>query len=96
MIFHMSEGMRRRGIAEIYRVLKPQGRFLALDLTLPPQPVQRAIAKRLFGGMLQHDLQELSPLMKASGFSDVESGSARFRILGLSALGYVRGSAGKI
>jgi ubiquinone/menaquinone biosynthesis C-methylase UbiE len=95
MIFHMSEDIRRKGIAEIYRVLKPQGRLLVLDLALPAQPVQRAIARKLFGGMLQHDLQELLPLMNASGFSAVESGSAKFRILGLSVLGFVRGSAGK-
>lgn len=95
MIFHMSEDIRRKGIAEIYRVLKPQGRLLVLDLALPARPMQRAIAKKLFGGMLQHDLQELSPLMNASGFSGVESGQARFRILGLSVLGFVRGSAGK-
>ena len=95
MIFHMSENTRRKGIAEIYRVLKPQGRLLALDLALPTPPVQKAIAQRLFGGMLQHDLRELIPLMEAAGFSDVESGPAKFRILGLSVLAFVRGSARK-
>jgi ubiquinone/menaquinone biosynthesis C-methylase UbiE len=95
MIFHMSEDTRRKGIAEIYRVLKPQGRLLVLDLALPAQPVPRAIAKTLFGGMLQHDLRELLPLMEASGFSDVESAPASFRILGLSILAFVRGSARK-
>ena len=95
MIFHMSEDTRRKGIAEIYRVLKPRGRLLVLDLALPTPPVQRAIAKTLFGGMLQHDLRELAPLMEASGFSNVESGPAKFRILGLSVLGFVRASARK-
>ena len=95
MIFHMSENTRRRGIAEIYRVLKPQGRLLVLDLALPTPPVQRAIAQMLFGGMLQHDLRELVPLMKASGFSDIEHGPAKFRILGLSVLAFVRGSTRK-
>jgi ubiquinone/menaquinone biosynthesis C-methylase UbiE len=95
MIFHMSENTRRRGIAEIHRVLRPQGRLLVLDLALPARPVQRAIAKKLFGGMLQHDLQELLPLMNASGFSEIESGPAKFRIVGLSVLGFVRGSARK-
>ena len=95
MIFHMAEHTRRKGIAEIYRVLKPQGRLLVLDLALPAQPVQRAIAKTLFGGMLQHDLKELLPLMGASGFSDVDFGPAKFRILGLPVLGFVRGSARK-
>jgi ubiquinone/menaquinone biosynthesis C-methylase UbiE len=95
MIFHMSETTRRKGIAEIYRVLKPGGRLLVLDLALPSQPLPRAIAQRLFGGMLQHDLRELLPLMEASGFSDVETGPAEFRILGLSILAFVRGRARK-
>jgi len=95
MIFHMSEMVRRKGIAEIYRVLKPQGRLLVLDLALPTQPLPRTIAQMLFGGMLQHDLRELRPLMEASGFSDVEIAPVKFRILGLSVLSFVRGSARK-
>ncbi len=95
MIFHMSENTRRKGIAEIYRVLKPQGRWLVLDLALPTQPLSRTIAQMLVGGMLQHDLRELLPLMEASGFSDVEIAPVKFRILGLSILAFVRGSARK-
>ena len=95
MIFHMSEDTRRKGIAEIYRVLKPKGRLLVLDLALPTQPFPRAIAQKLLGGMLQHDLRELLPLMDASGFSDVEIAPAKFRILGLSVLAFVRASARK-
>jgi ubiquinone/menaquinone biosynthesis C-methylase UbiE len=95
MIFHTSEMVRRKGVAEIHRVLKPQGRLLVLDLALPPQGLSRAIAKTLFGGMLQHDLRELIPLMEASGFSEVETAPAKFRILGLSVLAFVRGSARK-
>ncbi len=96
MIFHMSDMVRRKGITEIYRVLKPKGRWLVLDLALPTQPVQRAIAQKLLGGMLQHDLRELLPSMEASGFSAVEIAPVRFRILGLSVLACVRGSARKI
>lgn len=92
MIFHMSEGTRRKGIAEIYRVLKPQGRWLVLDLALPDAPVQRAIAKKVLGGALQHDLRELFPLMESCGFTDLESGMAKFRIFGISVFGFVRGS----
>jgi ubiquinone/menaquinone biosynthesis C-methylase UbiE len=95
MIFHMSEMVRGKGITEIYRVLKPQGRLLVLDLALPTQPLPRAIARALFGGMLQHDLRELLPLMETSGFSDIEIAQARFRVLGLSILAFVRGSARK-
>jgi ubiquinone/menaquinone biosynthesis C-methylase UbiE len=95
MIFHMSEQVRRKGIAEIYRVLKPQGRLLVLDLALPTHPLPRVIAKTLFGGMLQHDLRELLPLMESSGYSDLKIEQARFRVLGLSVLSFVRGSARK-
>ena len=95
MILHMPETVRRKGIAEIHRVLKPQGRLLVLDMALPSQPLPRAIAKMLFGGMLEHELQELRPLMEASGFSNIEIAPAKFRVLGLSVLSYVRGNARK-
>jgi ubiquinone/menaquinone biosynthesis C-methylase UbiE len=95
MIFHMSEMVRRKGIIEIYRVLRPQGRLLVLDLALPTHSLPRAIAQLLFGSMLQHDLRELLPLMEATGFSDVEIAQAKFRVLGLSILAFVRGSARK-
>jgi ubiquinone/menaquinone biosynthesis C-methylase UbiE len=95
MIFHMSEMTRQKGIAEIHRVLKPQGRLLVLDMALPTQPLPRAIAQMLFGGMLEHGLQELHPLMEASGFSNIEIAPANFRILGLSILSFVRGNARK-
>ena len=91
----MPEMTRRKGIAEIYRLLQPQGRLLVLDLALPAQPLPRAIAQTLFGGMLQHDLLELLPLMQAAGFSDVEIAPAKFRVFGLSILAFVRGSARK-
>ena len=95
MIFHMSEVVRRKGIIEIYRVLRPQGRLLVLDLALPTSPLPRAIAKALFGGMMQHELQELLPLMESTGFSNIEIAPARFRVLGLAILAFVRASARK-
>jgi hypothetical protein len=49
----------------------------------------------LLGGMLQHDLRELLPMMEASGFSEIEIAQAKYRVLGLSVLSFVRGSARK-
>jgi ubiquinone/menaquinone biosynthesis C-methylase UbiE len=91
MIFHMPEAVRRKGIGEIYRVLKPQGRFLVLDVALPPQPFARVIARALLGDMLNHDLHELLPEMQAAGFADIEIAPANYRLLGLSILSFVRG-----
>jgi ubiquinone/menaquinone biosynthesis C-methylase UbiE len=95
MIFHMSETVRRKGISEIYRVLKPGGHWMVLDMALPSQPLSRAIARLLFGGMMDHDLRDLIPLMKAAGFSSVETGHSQFKVMGLSVFGYVRGMAQK-
>jgi len=39
MIFHMSEKVRNKGINEIYRVLKPNGKLLILDIALPSRKV---------------------------------------------------------
>lgn len=95
MIFHMSDATRRNGIQEVHRVLKPGGQWLILDLALPKQPLQRFIAQRLFGGMLDHELRELLPLMEQARFSKIEIGPAEFRILGLPVVGFVRGRAEK-
>jgi ubiquinone/menaquinone biosynthesis C-methylase UbiE len=93
MIFHMSEMMRRKGIPEIYRVLKPQGCLLVLDSATPIKPWLKPVIKMLSGGELPPDLRELLPLMEASGFSDIEIAPVNFRILGFSPLTFVRGSA---
>ena len=93
MIFHMSEGIRRRGLAEIRRVLKPGGQLLVLDMARPANAVERFVADRLFGGMMQHDLRELLPVLTSSGFAEPEIGGAPFRVAFLSVLGYVRACA---
>ncbi len=95
MIFHMSEEVRQKGIREIYRVLKPQGRLLVLDITPPTSPLQRAIAKTFFGGFMQHDLHELLPLMQAAGFTNIELAPVNFRVFFLSLISFVRGQADK-
>lgn len=92
MIFHMSEKVRRKGITEIYRVLKPQGKFLALDLGLPTHSVSKMVVKTFLGFMLQHNLQELVPLMEEAGFLGTKVLPAKYRVLGLPILSFVSGS----
>lgn len=87
----MSERVRQKGIVEIYRVLKPKGRLLVLDLALPSHPVSRKILKLLVGFMIKHDLKELQPIMEKSGFSQIEISQAKYRVLGLPVLSFVRG-----
>jgi SAM-dependent methyltransferase len=87
----MSEKVRNNGIKEIYRVLKPKGRLMVLDLALPSRPVSRMIIKLLLGFMIKHDLKELLPVMESSGFSQIEISQAKYRILGLPVLSFARG-----
>ncbi len=96
MIFHMTDETLKKGIQEIFRVLKSNGRLFVLDLALPEQPFQRAIAKLLLGFMFEHKMQELMPLMKETEFSDVELVPVPFRVLGLSILNGVTGIARKL
>lgn len=91
MIFHMSEKVRRKGIEEIYRVLKPQGRLMVLDIALPSRPVSRMILKLILGFMFKHDVRELQPMMESSGFSKIEISQAPFRVFGLPILSFVCG-----
>ncbi len=91
MIFHMSEAVRRKGIEEIYRVLKPKGQIMVLDLNLPVRRVPRALMKMFLGFMFKHDLKELLPIMESIGFSESELKQAEFRIFGMPVLSFVRG-----
>ena len=95
MIFHMSEGVRSKGMQEMFRVLKPGGRLLLIDLTLPPYPVSRFIANRVLRWVGKDDLHELLPLLEVTGFTGVEIAPVKFRIMGVALLSYVRGYAAK-
>ena len=95
MIFHMSEMTRQKGIAEIFRVLKPQGRFLVLDSATPTRPWLTTLVKIISGGELPPDMRQLRPRMETCGFSDIEIAPVNFRLLGFSPLTFVRGIAQK-
>lgn len=71
-------------------MLKPGGRFLAVDF----EPSESQHAHHLMAHLLGHrirqiGLRELAPVLADAGFTDVETGRTKMRILS-----YLRGRAG--
>ena len=66
MMHHLPDDLKRLGLAEIARVLKPGGRLLVLDMNGPAGPWKSRLA-------------DLPALMQEAGFSQVETGETRFR-----------------
>ena len=75
MIFHMPEDVRRKGFAEIYRVLKSGGHLCILDV------VQLGKLYRQ-----EYDVRELVPVLKEYSFSEVETAKAN-----IMSIWFVRG-----
>jgi demethylmenaquinone methyltransferase/2-methoxy-6-polyprenyl-1,4-benzoquinol methylase/phosphoethanolamine N-methyltransferase len=63
MLHHLPKDLKRQGIAEISRVLKPGGRFVAVDIDPP----------------LMVNLKTVAGAMEAGGFTDIRRGKTAFR-----------------
>lgn len=89
MLHHLPDDLKALGLAEVRRVLKPGGRFLAVDMQPRTGPISRKILTHLLGErMMQGGLTDLEPVLIRAGFARAESGPTRMRLLG-----YLRGWA---
>ncbi len=73
VLHHLPHDLKRSGLAEIRRVLKPGGRFLAVDFA----PRSDSLIGRLMSlhsghRMIHSDVSELTAMMEDAGFTDVE------------------------
>jgi ubiquinone/menaquinone biosynthesis C-methylase UbiE len=83
VMHHLPVDVKRRGFAEILRVLKPGGRIFLVDFNPPRNPVLFHVISALIGHgtMMQSSVQDLLPLLAEAGFEDVTSGSTRSALL---------------
>lgn len=79
MLHHLPEDVKRAGFGEIRRVLKPGGRFLAIDIG----PAGGGFAGHVIGALTGHlhghgEFSGLAAMLSGAGFTDVESGRTKF------------------
>ena len=78
MLHHLPDDLKRTGLDEIRRVLKPGGRFMAMDFAAhshsplgPGRPLGHLFS--IFGHSRGESMVDtLMPMLKDAGFSDVE------------------------
>jgi ubiquinone/menaquinone biosynthesis C-methylase UbiE len=90
MMHHLPEELKERGLAEVYRVLKPGGILMIVDFRRPTSLLSRSLTAIMMHGGMQVGVQELLPQLEKAGFSEMTIGDVGFR-----PLGFVRAQAQK-
>jgi len=86
MMHHLPGDVKRRGLAEVARVLKPGGRLLIVDFKRPTTHWARILNTLIFHGTLRAGVHDLPTLLYDVGFTQVQVGDLHF-----NGVGFVRG-----
>jgi demethylmenaquinone methyltransferase/2-methoxy-6-polyprenyl-1,4-benzoquinol methylase/phosphoethanolamine N-methyltransferase len=82
MMHHLPEDLKLIGLGEVRRVLEPDGRLLIVDLKRGSGLLHRLTPPMLIHHDLSYGVQDLTPVVSAAGFTDIQTGDTRFRTLG--------------
>ena len=83
MMHHLPEDLKVRGLAEIYRILKPGGRLLIADFMRPTG----SFLNHIFIAFTRHQglksgIEDMQKLLKAAGFNQVTQSDQNVLVIG--------------
>ncbi|MBN1935215.1 MAG: class I SAM-dependent methyltransferase [Anaerolineae bacterium] len=83
MIYNLpNDDLRRKGFAEMRRVLRPGGRLVVVDFELPAQPGLRRLATLLLGRrVVQTEGCTLSSMMAEAGLVEIKAGQIALEVV---------------
>src|SRR5215207_3176080 len=82
MMHHLPEHLRVKGLAEIFRVLKPGGRLLIADLMRPNTSLKQIFTSLVMHHGMQFGIEDLRELLETAGFEEINQLEARFLTIG--------------
>ena len=85
MMHHLPQHLQVKGMAEIWRVLKPGGRLLIADMRRPSRSsLKRFVISLLLdhGHQVDFGIEDLPELLKAAGFVEIKQLNDHFLIVG--------------
>ena len=88
MLHHLPDDVKQKGFAEVLRVLKPDGRFLAVDFGSDTKSFLGHLLSVLGHARGSSNAENLAAALRDSGFGGVETGST-----GIDAVWFFRGKA---
>lgn len=82
MMHHLPEDLKRAGLQEVYRVLKPQGRLVIVDFARPTGVWGKIMLAASMHGGLSRAVQDYAQPVEEFGFAYIETGTLRVPMLG--------------